>query len=293
MKKLETTFDDLLGCNYSLYSVRYSELMDTVKSWYDGYNLKEFDNRFTGNPRYEVDFKVMRKSGLLTNLFYAYKEEDKFYLLDGFNRLLANYGELDKNTTVYIKIIEDKLEDFQLMSLMFNLNLWKLYNENYGGFTLKDFIDRGFRLFLKSKFNVELYYCKTYDERVKYKDDIRILEEYFINEDETSGNFKYDYKHVARLFLNENLLGDFRDLLLNNNYLKQPFSNFHMFLEGYAKFLSWRRLNSDNTQYKFIDFLEILYRDKVFFKKLQGMSGNDSTRKNIYKFFRNTYTPQK
>jgi len=286
MKILETTFDDLMNCNYTLYSVKYFELRDLVRSWYDGYNLKDFDNRYTGNPRYDVDFKVMRKSGLLTNLFYAYKEGNKFYLLDGFNRLLADYGELNKDTTVYIKIIEDKLEDYQLMSLMFNLNLWKLYNKNYGGFELTDFIDRGFRLFLKSKFNIELYYSDDYHTRIRNVIDIVVLDHYFRNEYEDSDSFKYDYKYVARLFLNKNLILDFKDLLKSNNYLEVPFKNYEMFLEGYARFLSRRRLESDDTPYRFTDFLGLLYKNKIFFNKLQRMSGNDSTRKNIYKFFK-------
>jgi hypothetical protein len=288
MKKLETTFDDLLNCKYSLYSVKYSELRDIVKSWYDGYNLKDFDNRYTSNPRYDIDFKVMRKSGLLTNLFYAYKEDNKFYLLDGFNRLLTDYGELDKDTTVYIKIIEDKLEDYQLMSLMFNLNLWKLYNQKYhSGFSLTDFLDRGFRLLLETKFNITLYFYDTYQTRLRNKNDLDLLDHYFRDENELWDAHKYDYKYVARLFLNKNIINDFKDLLLSNNYLEPVFKNFHMFLEGYARFLSRRRLDSDDTQYKFADFLDLLYKDKTFFKKLQGMSGNDSTRKNIYKFFKN------
>jgi hypothetical protein len=285
MVKLETNFDDLLGCNYSLYSAKHSDLKKEVESWYKDVNLKDFNNKAIDNLRYNIDYKVIRKAGLLSNLFYAYKENDKFYLLDGFSRLLTDYGDLDKDTIVYIKIIEDKLENHKLMSLMFNLNLWKLYHKNYGGFTLRDFLDRGFRLFLKSRFNIELYNRKTYDTRLRYADDEHLLEHYFINERDFSAEFKYDYKHVAHLFLNKNIINDFKDLIETNNYLEEPFRNYTMFLEGYARFLSWKRIKNDETNYKFKDFLELLYKDKKFFTKLQGMSGNDSTRKNIYKFF--------
>jgi len=82
MKALETTFDNLIGCNYTLYSVKYSELRDLVRGWYDGYNLKEFDNKYVGE-RYEIDFKVIRKSGLLTNLFYAQKKITQRIILAG------------------------------------------------------------------------------------------------------------------------------------------------------------------------------------------------------------------
>lgn len=284
MIALETTHDELLKCNYTLYSVKFLELQTLVKSWYTEYDLSEFDNQYI-NERFEVDSKVERKAALISNFFYAYKEGDKFYLLDGFRRLLTNYGNLDIDTTAYIKIIEDTLDDNQITSLMFNLNLWKLYHKNYGGFSLKDFLDRGFRLLLKSKFDISLYSDKN--TRNRSNDDISVLEYYFINEHDFSNAFKYDYKYVATLFLNKNIIGDFKDILNANNYLVAPFPHYNMFLNGYATFLSNKRLNHDNTDYKFEYFLNALYKDAKFFKKLKGMSGTDSTRKNIFDFYRN------
>jgi hypothetical protein len=265
--------------------VNFYELQSTVKSWYKDYDLKDFNEK-EETKRNSLDLKVIQKSGITTNLFYAYKEDDKFYLLDGFNRLLTDYGDLEKDTPVYVKIIEEKLTDSQLMSILFNLNLWKLYNDGYGGFRLYDFIDRGFRLFIKSKFDIDLYfYRRDYSSRHRNDNDIDILDHYFRNEYLECDSFKYDYKYVATLFLNNNLITDFKDLIHSNNYLDIPFRNYEMFLKGYAKFLSSARLKKDDSDYKFDDFLNKLYSDKVFFEKLKKMSGNEATRKNIYKFF--------
>lgn len=50
-------------------------------------------------------------------------------------------------------------------------------------------------------------------------------------------------------------------------------------------FLARKRVSGDSSEYDFKDFLEKLYADKKFYKKLITMSGNDSTRKNIFNFF--------
>jgi hypothetical protein len=232
----------------------------------------------------------MKQSGLITNFFYAYKEDDKWFLLDGFNRLFTDYGVLEIDTPIYVKVVTDKLEDHQLMSLMFNLNMWKLNSSDYsyGGFKIYDFIDRGFSLFLKAKFDITFYNNKyNYHDRTRDNNDIFIIDEYFIHESESSSDFKYSYEYVAALFKNENIIADFKELLKSNDYLKQPFKNYRLFLEGYARFLSISRLKGykdNNMSFEFC--LNKLYEDKKFFTKLQGMSGNDSTRKNIYAFYR-------
>ena len=65
-------------------------------------------------------------------------------------------------------------------------------------------------------------------------------------------------------------------------------SVYDTFLEGFVMFLSWRRVNGDTGEYKFKTYLDELKKDSKFFKKLQGMSWADSTRKNVYKWFMNT-----
>lgn len=286
MKLLETNFDEILQCNYNLYSCSYLELQTNIRENYKEYNLKEFDQRHTSNSGCDVDLYLMKQSGLLSNLFYTHKNADKLILLDGFNRLLTDYAIIDKNQIVYIK---ELIGDVNLMSVLFNLNLWKLYNKNYGGFSITDFMDRGFRLFLKTNFHIEFYYWnrdkEDYLERKREKDDIKLIDKYFIHESEMSGSFKYDYKFVDILFKNKYIVDDFKELLDANNYRKEPFNNYDMFLEGYAMFLSFNRIKDVEIP-KFNIFLNKLYLNEKYFNKLKSMCGNDSTRKSIYKFYR-------
>lgn len=58
-----------------------------------------------------------------------------------------------------------------------------------------------------------------------------------------------------------------------------------MFINGFIMFLARKRVSGDSSEYDFNDFLNKLYDDKKFYKKLITMSGNDSTRKNIFNFF--------
>jgi len=288
MKLLEKNYDNILKCDFELHSVNLFELRDLVKSWYKEEDLNTFDSRLKyvdDITKDNVEVKLCKQSGVLSNLFYAYREGDRYYLLDGFNRLLSNWSNLEKDTVVYLKVITTELKDNQLMYLMFNLNLWKLYNENYGGFNLKDFLDRGFRLLLKSKFNIKIYDYKDYSTRIRNKRDLDVLEKYFKGEQDYSDAFSYSYIETALLFNNELIIQDFKELVESNNYLKESFNHYDMFLYGFAMFLSRRRLKGDLTIYKFSDFVEKLKVDTKFFKKLCGMSGNDSTRKNIYQFY--------
>lgn len=292
MKLLEQNFDNILKCDFELYSINFFELRNLAKSWYKEEDLTAFDNRLqyvNDVDKVDVGVKLCKQSGVLSNLFYAYKEGNRYYLLDGFNRLLSDWSCLEKDTVVYLKVITTELKDSQLMYLMFNLNLWKLYNKGYGGFYLTDFLDRGFRLLLKTKFNIELYNYKDYSTRVRNKRDLDLLEKYFKNEQEYSDSFSYSYVETALLFNNTLIIEDFKELISSNNYLEEPFEHYDMFLYGFAMFLSRQRLKQDLTVYRFSDFVEKLKTDSKFFKKLCGMSGNESTRKNIYAFYNKHY----
>ena len=89
MKKIDSGYDKLLGTHYELFKVKYSDLKALAKSWYDkDINFREFDERFIWDENEEIDRLLeMKKSGLLSNYFYAYKEGDKYYLMDGLNNL--------------------------------------------------------------------------------------------------------------------------------------------------------------------------------------------------------------
>lgn len=293
MNLIESNFDNILDAGYELYSTTLLELKKEATSWYSGIDFEKFDNRWQGRNNFEAGAIEMKLSGLLCNLFFAYKNNGKLYLMDGFNRLFTNYGKVSDDTVVYIKIVTTQLQDHELMLAMYRLNMWKLYGSHmaYGGFQIKDFLDRGFRLFLHTKFGIDLYNrpesSPEYEKRLRNDSDIDVLDYYFRNESEMSDSFKTSYEGVRILMGGANIINDFKAIIDANNYLKAPFKNYIYFLRGFAMYLAYLRYTGITKQYTFDYFLELLYADKSFFKKLQGMSGTDSTRKNIYHFYRN------
>lgn len=291
MKLLESSYDMILKADYDLWSGKLSELKQLALSWYEGVEIKDFDGRLrypTHIDSDQNDIREMKSSGIVCNFFFAYKESGRFYLMDGFNRLFTDYVDIGADQTVYLKVITTELADHKLMLAMYRLNMWKLSNSSYsyGGFQVMDFFDRGFKLLLYSKFGITLYVRGDYDKRTRSDDDIYVLDYYFRNENETTGDFKTSYEGVKILMGHENVINDLKAIIDGNNYLKNPFGNYHLFLKGFAMYLAFLRFCGNNTPYRFDYFLEKLYADKAFFKKLQGMSGNDSTRKNIFHFYR-------
>ncbi len=296
MKKIDSAYDNVIEANYDLFSVKLSDLKSLAKSWYKDINLEKFDsrNRYKTNLQDDEGKLVeMKKSGLICNLFFAYLEDDKYYLLDGFNRLLTDYGAITDDTIVYLKVITDKLADNKLTHIMYRLNMWKLSNNtrSYGGFNVNLFFDRGFKLLLHTKFDIQFYDYNdvdgNYHNRTRYDSDLEIVDQYFVSESEMSAEFKTSYVGVNMLMSHENIINDIKSIIKGNDYLNPPFKNYGMFLEGYARYLAYLRYKKITKVYQFEEFLEMLYKDKTFFKKLQGMSGTDSTRKNIYHFYRN------
>lgn len=279
MKKIDENFDTILKSNYELYSINLFELRDLAKSWYDDVDLDMFDNRyFKEDLSYQNRYNQMKKTGITCNYFFAYCENDRYYLLDGFNRLFTDYGEIKEDCPVYLKVLTSKLPDHHLMYIMFNLNLWKL-KTHHGEFDVYEFFDRGMRLFLYSKFGIQVY------NNSEWRLEDRILDYYFVRERDYAGYFKYDIEDLAILFSRQNIVNDIREII-NSKKSENPFRNYDDFLHGFIMFMSERRVNGDDGEYKFQTYLDKLYDDKKFFKKLQSMCGNDSTRKNIFYFFR-------
>ena len=103
MNKIDSGYDNVLGSNYELCKSTLLEFKELAKSWYPNTDFKKFDKRFV-RDEYEASLVEMKKAGLSSNYFYAYKENDQYFLLDGFNRLFTDYGKLDFDCPVYIKI---------------------------------------------------------------------------------------------------------------------------------------------------------------------------------------------
>lgn len=289
MKTIESGYDNLIRSNYELWSTTFNEFKVIAKSWYTDTDFSQYDNRYVRED-HENRFKAMKYAGLMTNYFFVYKEDDTFYLLDGFNRLFTSYGNLDIDCPILVKVITDKQEAHDLMRIMFFLNMWKLQGEYHNGFSPDNFFDRGFRLLLSKKFDVNIYTYDDYHTKTRERSDFEILHQYFRNQYEETADFSLPLDGIGVLLSQKNIIEDLKELIKSNDYLYStiPFKNFTLFLNGFAMFLSWRRVNGDNNEYKFQTYIDKLYEDNKFFKKLQGMSGNDSTRKNIYIFYRNS-----
>ena len=289
MNKIDSGYDNVLGSNYELCKIQLSELKTLAKSWYPKTNFTKFDER-DARDSHESSYVEMKTSGLISNYFFAYKEGKQYFLLDGFNRLFTNYGALDFDCPVYVKVLTDKLADNHLMRVMFHLNMWKLQEGNhYHTFNPDKFFDRGFRLFMHKKFGIDIY-CPKHGEwsnRTRDNDDFDILFKYFRNEKDYSDAFAYSLADLKNLMSQENIIIDIKELFEANNYLEPPFKNYKLFVGGFAMFLSWRRALGDMGEYRFQTYLDLLKKDVKFFKKLPTMNGNDCARKNIYEFFRN------
>lgn len=290
MVKIDSGYDETLGSNYELCKTNLYDLKVLVTTWYKGTDFKEFDKRLEWHS---LDYKdkelaEMKKAGLTSNYFFVYKEGDEYYLMDGFNRLLTSYAEINFNPPVYVKVLTSKLTDHDLMKIMFHLNMWKLQGDGHYNFKPDDFFDRGFRLMLFKKFGIKLYSYKDWSTRTQNRKDFDILFKYFRNEREFSDAFAFKLSELRLLMGSERIVDDIKELIKSNIYLEPPFKNYEMFFDGFAMFLSRKRVNGDMSEYKFETYLEKLKADTKFFKKLQGMSGTDSTRKNIFEFFEST-----
>lgn len=291
MKKIDYCFDEILKVNYELYSLELFELKDLAKSWYGKLDLKDFD--LTNPDRYwdkgcEDESRIVKQTGMLCNYFFAYKEDDKFYLMDGFNRLFTDYGDIDVDTKVYLKVITSKLKDHELMKVMVHLNLWKLYAD-YHQFSTGTFLDRGFRLFIFKKFGIKLYWyegdAEHYKKRTRDKTDFDVLDYYFRDELSYTDRSRYSYHNLLKIFMNEKIIDDLKEIIKGNDYLKKPFNHYDSYLQSFVMFLSRRRLKGDTADYKFEDFLQILYDDDKYFKRLQTRTWTDVTRQSLFKFF--------
>jgi hypothetical protein len=295
MKKVDEGYDRLLWSNYELHSSTVQELKALAKSWYGDTDLTKFDDRSVRDS-YENSFIEMKRSGLTSNYFFAYRDQDgQHYLMDGFNRLFTNYGDLgDLDSPVYIKIITDELADWQLMHIMFRLNMWKLQGDGHWAFKPDEFFDRGFRLFLSKKLGVDIcsYQDSGWRDRTREHSDFDILTTYFRKEWIDSNAFAYSLAGISALMSRETIISDIKQILKLNDYMKQPFGNYRVFLEVYVTFLSSRRVyDGDLRDYSFEYYLDKLKEDTKFFNKFQKMSGTDSTRKNAYNWIREIDKP--
>jgi len=165
--------------------------------------------------------------------------------------------------------------------------MWKLKTSAYHHrFEMVEFMDRGFRLFLYSKFGIKFDQYNDYHTRKRKNTDLNEIDRYFRKEHYEFGLRKYEYDELAILFSNERIIEDIKEIVRINDYLEEPFKHYETFFRGFMNYVSERRLTGDVREHKFQTYLDLLKKDQKCFKKLQGMSWTDSTRKNVCKFYR-------
>lgn len=284
---IDQGYDNLLQVDYVLYKSTLAEAKKWVRSWYEGYDLTEFDSQSSNEFKREKEILESKKAAIACNLLFACKEGDRYYLLDGFNRLLTDYAEVDGDAPVLLKVITSPMQPNKVMSLMLRFNLWKLSTTGTWHCANIDlFFDRGLKLLLKSMFNVSFYSFDNYHTRERGRRDMNVIQNYFTNETKDYGVHPKSYSSLCLLFDNKRIVDDIKEIVAANNYLNEPFSRCNFFVDGFANYLSELRISGDMEHYTFDHFLEMLYADKKFFTKLQGMSNTDVTRKNVYAWFR-------
>lgn len=294
-KIIDSGYDNFIKSEYVTYSINYQDLIEIVKSWYPNENFDNFDIKSSNqHSRNDVNVMLQKKIGIITNIFLAYNENSSYFLLDGFKRLLSSYQTIDIDSPVYLKVLTSELSDSKLMSLMLELNAWKILDRS-GSDIASNLFDRGWMLFLKYKFKLNVYHgnADSYAERIKYVTDIEILSAYCKNERESVGYFNLDLIELRQLFNNKQIIDDLNELFTINNWVKSAneFHNQDDFILGYAMFLSRERLKNNENNLPYEYFLSCFKKNTKVFKKITNMSGTDSTRKNIYNFYENCPKP--
>lgn len=212
---------------------------------------------------------------LYSEYFDGKKFDGKFYLLDGYRRLLFNFNLFERNTNkdVYVKIYTNTTTDQDIMKLMFNFNMWKIPQG------VDEWFDRGWRLFIYMRLGIEFtqqhfYHLDRYvgDYYIKYRD---------YSEQETiitSSQFYNDLKAIDYLINCEKMHHD-----------KGKHFNYQ-FIEKLATIRKNGNVNELNIE-DWIYFLDLKYQDVDKIKSM-GVHGHyvkriDSLVNDFFKIWEN------
>lgn len=157
MNELGKLYDSVAKMEYTLFSMPYLELKKLVLS---GLSMTEEEViRFDTESEYYSKIAVRKKEterplhvqlGLEQMPFVlSYdSEENRYRLLDGFNRLFGSYGVFEQ--TVLVKVYQD-ITQKDWSNIMAHANAWKITNLN-----VKAMMDRGFKLSLFEHYGIDL-----------------------------------------------------------------------------------------------------------------------------------------
>lgn len=239
----------------------------------------EYERQFSEEKDLQIVFDTATENNFIS-LYFAeveiYKGElkatpdSKFYLLDGFRRLLFDFHHFEKdyNKEVYVKIYDGNTTDRDIMKMMFHFNLWK---QPQG---LSTWMDRGWRLFLYQRLKIELLADVDWDDKTRFISHFSCLSTYM-------GGSRYGeekYSKKLKLVTSERF---YDDIMMIDEICKMP----SLFREGenrrdksnsYIRFfienLKKVRLNGNIQEMKLADFLHFLKVEKNEVYRIDPMS---------------------
>ena len=181
--KLYKGKDQINNLDFDMVNVNALELSNYIKNSLEekGINYKEHNTQGLG---YRDEEKLFEEKLFEENdseiyeyqNFFLLKDEKDYILLDGFRRLLwAIPPSVNINVRIYNR---EDITDVQLLELMVNLNHFKFIS-NIG-----TYYDRGFALFIRTLFNINILKFKhSFDGFLGKKDEQRNYSNYGNNTD--------------------------------------------------------------------------------------------------------------
>lgn len=161
------------------------ETEDKIKENKKGLRQEEELQNFIFDASTENNF-ISLYSEEVTNTKSILNLKGKFYLLDGFRRLLYdfNYIKKNRNKEVYVKIYDKRITDQDMMKIVFHFNLWKFPQG------IETWMDRGWRFFIYNRLNITLIQEK--EERLS--DHFTLLDNYLGYGNYSDSNYITKYK---------------------------------------------------------------------------------------------------
>lgn len=189
--------DNLLDATYEIITINARKFSQRLKTTYENLGIDISEHNSVGGNLYSNDKGDTPIEAYAYQLFFAYKKDGEYYLLDGYRRLLwaENIPNIDINVHVY-----ENLNDQQLINLMMYLNHWKFSSTN-------KFWDRGFSLFYKTYFDINISsindafmgYLLVNKANVEYSFDLRVYYNQKTNQLIKEKMLEADYLNNIRL----------------------------------------------------------------------------------------------
>lgn len=276
---VDKNFDDLFKVNYTLYKYDYNTLVSLFLNnpIYKDVDLASFDTKSKYNKSHsDITNKI---SGIASSIFYGFNDNGNVFLLDGYKRLFTLLEETkDINLIIYIKVFDGPIPNSTLFKMLYTMNSWKLSDNNYS-YTLRDFFDRGFRLFVYVKFNINM----DFEYNRENPSFSEMLFSYFTDV-RYDGGFHYKTNEFKTTISKETFIDDLYEMGEIAKLPLDEFKNRKILIEETLGFMSYLRNCGYTGKLTYQMFEDKVKEDKKFFAKLVKMYGNEATNKSILNF---------